>query len=49
MNSIYSNRTRLYEQFHSFEKYHSSWYHQMHELIRTFIRRIVPSRKKTAY
>ena len=49
MNSISTNRTRQYEQFHSFDKYHSGWYHQMHELIRTFIRRFVPFRRKTAY
>jgi len=49
MKSVSTNRTRLYEEFHTFDKYHRGWYHQMHELIRTFIRRIIPSSRKTAY
>jgi len=49
MKSVSMDRTKLYEQFHSFEKYHNSWYNRMHEMVRTFIRRVIPSNRKTAY
>ncbi len=49
MNSAKLSRTKLYERFHSFDKYHSGWYNYLHHVIRSFIRKIVPPKTKRAY
>ncbi|MDG5766368.1 hypothetical protein QA596_02735 [Balneolales bacterium ANBcel1] len=49
MKTTDMSRTRLYEKFHTFEKYHHGWYHYLHRTIRAWIRMIIPPKSKTAY
>ncbi len=49
MNSVKTDRTRLYEQFHSFDKYHSGLYHRIHDAVRTIFRKLIPLRRRTAF
>ncbi len=50
MNKLHhEDRTRMYERFHAFEKYHNGLYNRLHEVIRSWIRRIFPFERDTAY
>lgn len=48
MKTVDTSRTRLYAQFHSFDKYNRGWYHRMHTFIRLLLRKIMhPGSKAT--